>query len=228
MNKKWFTLVELVVTMSIIVILSAISFISYSSSIVTANNTQRKADLTQLDSSLKLFEKTNGRLPEAGGNTKNIGWVFTQWEMNGLEMNDLAKIPTDPKAKSQNYIYSKITYPNAEQEFQLSAVLEWEEATPLVIWNYVPVSSTYPSLIIVWNSLDPNNFVLDWNPVNVPYTLKAPFSENHKNWWIIDESEINKLIRHPYTTCEQIKTSKKFIWNVNYKTNNWKNTITCN
>ena len=45
MNKKWFTLVELVVVMSILVILSSISFITYSRYLSQARDSQRIADL---------------------------------------------------------------------------------------------------------------------------------------------------------------------------------------
>lgn len=227
MNKKWFTLVELVVTMSIVVILSTISFISYSNYVITANNTQRKTDLVQISSAIKLFEKENGRLPNPSSKF-SINNIFEQWEMDWSELNTITKVPTDPKIKNKKYTYSKIIFNWAKEEFQLAATLEWENPTALVEWNYYPVRYDYPSIIIVWESHDKNKFVLNWSINNLPYKVKSPYDAYHKEWTNIDDGTINKFIKHPYKNCDQIKKAWKFIWNWEYKTNNWESSFTCN
>lgn len=242
MNKKWFTLIEVVVAMTIIVILSAISFISYASYLTSARDSQRVADLAQISSALELFIKENNRLPEAAGwnwkSTDNTGSplnrdnVFKQWYMDGSELNTLKKVPLDPKTEAR-YVYSKIIFEDtatgykANPEFQVAATLEWWNKWAIISGNYYPVTNRFPSIILVGDIIDKNYFVLDWKDWNTAYTISSPHNPAHKENTQVEDSYINSLIRHPYKTCKEIKNAWKYIWNIDYTSNDWTN-ITAN
>jgi len=52
-NKKWFTLIEVLIVVVILTILSTIWFISYSSYVTTARDSQRKSDLSIINNEIK-------------------------------------------------------------------------------------------------------------------------------------------------------------------------------
>lgn len=57
-----FTLVELIVVISILVILSTIGFMSYSSYIGGANDLKRLSDITLIKSQLEIYKKNHSLL----------------------------------------------------------------------------------------------------------------------------------------------------------------------
>jgi len=65
-NKKAFTLVELIVSTTIVIILATIGFYTYSKHNLTARDTKRKMDLTEIQTSLKLYQKEKGIYPFPG------------------------------------------------------------------------------------------------------------------------------------------------------------------
>jgi prepilin-type N-terminal cleavage/methylation domain-containing protein len=58
-----FTLVELIVTATILVILTAVGFYSYSQNLVDARDSLRKSDIANLKSNLKLYKQKRGAYP---------------------------------------------------------------------------------------------------------------------------------------------------------------------
>ena len=227
MNRKWFTLVELVVVITIITILSAVSFISYTSYLTTARNSQRTVDLAQLSSALELFYKENKKLPDLDQSSSfKVNNVFEQgiFDNNISFWNVIKKVPVDPKNKEQYYVYSKTIQNqtwNNKEKYQLAATLEFDEPKALVVWNYQPVTYNYPSIILAATKASwiNNYFVIDWWK-NLAYSL------NWDNVLTKEEvSDITKkdLLKHVYKTCEEIKNSWEFIWNLEYQLyNSWR------
>lgn len=66
MNKKGFTLVELMVVMAIIAILATAGISSYGSYIKRARDTARFADLKAIETALISYQSVNGRYPSSG------------------------------------------------------------------------------------------------------------------------------------------------------------------
>ncbi len=62
-NVKGFTLIELMVVITIIAILSAISFVVYSEVQQGARDSKRKSDLRSISQALLLYHQKNGRFP---------------------------------------------------------------------------------------------------------------------------------------------------------------------
>jgi prepilin-type N-terminal cleavage/methylation domain-containing protein len=64
MKKSAFSIVELMVAVTILVILSTIGFISYSAYVATARDTQRKAHLAEIKGAMKILKQARGLYPE--------------------------------------------------------------------------------------------------------------------------------------------------------------------
>ena len=134
------------------------------------------------------------------------------------------------KNKEQYYVYSKTIQNqtwNNKEKYQLAATLEFNEPKALVVWNYQPVTYNYPSIILAATKASwvNNYFVIDWWK-NLAYSL------NWDNVLTKEEvSDITKkdLLKHVYKTCEEIKNSWEFIWNLEYQLyNSWRDYTACN
>lgn len=112
MSRRAFTLVELLVVISIIGLMSAIAAVSLNSARVNARNAQRKANLVQLSKALELYYADYGSFPSTGG----LGWsvvsgggnyvVKESTGANGWIPNlapaYIAVLPTDPNTNTVN------------------------------------------------------------------------------------------------------------------------------
>jgi general secretion pathway protein G len=122
-NKKGFTLVELLVTMSIIGVLAAIGLGSFNTAQVRGRDAQRKSDLKQISHALELYYSDHGVYPSADLIRANV--EFTDGKTVYFK-----KIPADP-SPGRNYIYRQVpSDPN--KKFQLFAKLENTEDKDLL------------------------------------------------------------------------------------------------
>jgi prepilin-type N-terminal cleavage/methylation domain-containing protein len=98
MNKKGFTMIELLVVISIIGILAALALVSFTSSQKQARDTKRKSDIKQYQNLLEGFaNKTNGTFPSR----------ITSIDVSNLcgTLGISGTCPTDPKAPDLDYRY---------------------------------------------------------------------------------------------------------------------------
>lgn len=207
MNKKWFTIVELVVTMTIIVILSSISFITFSEYQVNARNTVRKSDLANLEMALEKEIKEWRNL---------FYWQYQYWWENNFraelgenfKLNHIRNIPKDPKTNTYYIIWA--TNSSYEPQYQLATTIEWKVETSYVTWNYSPILTSLPSLIYVGNYNQPlipiEDAVLNGSSANLYYTTKWNFEPKNDK---VTNDEIYKAFRHNYKSCEEIKNKIK-------------------
>lgn len=63
LNTRAFTLVELIVTATILVILTGVGFYSYTQNIVDTRDSVRSSDLADLTAKVKLYKQTRGAVP---------------------------------------------------------------------------------------------------------------------------------------------------------------------
>ena len=154
-KKQWFTLVELIVVITILAILWTIAFISMQSYSEQARDSTRLTDLWTIKTWLELFQLNAWKYPEtSSGFIVTYSWVTVWiqgilWESTITNIDKLNKIPTDPLTEKK-YTYS-IT--KTRQEYQLAWLMEadeigfegeiisnvnaWEEKiSALVRWNY--------------------------------------------------------------------------------------------
>ncbi len=236
-----FTLAELVVVISILAILSTVSFIYFADNISSTRDTKRLSDIASIETALKAYKQTKWSFPYPWNTfniTNNSFIVASQWKLDkNVRLSSLEKLPEDPKTQ-WSYIYS-ITH--TKQEFELAATLENEESSQtLLSGNYKSVSkNVLPSITLahdswdieifdspVWNG-DENRKLFLFNEVsyNLPYTFKwwgAPFSKWVDFTVLLAEAETYDYWQNSdYTSCEEIYEANKSIWNWQYQYLTW-------
>lgn len=134
---KGFTLVELLVVISIIAILSVVGITIFSSVQKSARDTRRKADLRAIAGALEIYKNNTGTYPLAA-----TGWRYStqaQPWIPGLDSTYMPAIPTDPKnsggtPQSGGYAYAYVAislYMEVGKYFVLAAHLENPSAADL-------------------------------------------------------------------------------------------------
>jgi len=180
-TKKAFTLVELIVVITILAILWTIAFISLQWYSRDARDWTRISDIKSTEVWLELFSIKVWKYPVPDNSVAYTWWsaVITQgilweWVTRNTKLN---KIVVDPLTKA-NYVYSTFWnwryYQLAAdvENLQASIVSQANAATPtssLVRWNYT-FDPTLPSIILVPSSVT-SSWIFD---KNVCFVL---------NWW---------------------------------------------
>lgn len=104
LKRRWFTLVELIVVVTILAILGTIGFISYNWYLVWVRDSNRLAQIDQLSSGLELFRAKN-TLPlpwddirvEIGTTTSLLIWYQWYLTQDIMDLMDYTKWGKDPK-----------------------------------------------------------------------------------------------------------------------------------
>jgi uncharacterized protein (TIGR02145 family)/prepilin-type N-terminal cleavage/methylation domain-containing protein len=156
MNRKGFTLVELIVVITILAILWTIAFLSLQWYAKNARDSKRVWDVNNIKKSLELFVLQTEKYPlPDNGEEVTYSWevVWTQWTVwdNVLEQlsRNLKKKPLDPSTEEE-YIYS--TTEN-RREYEVLWIYEWWITTNSITnkahasdtW-YIKVDGTYNQL----------------------------------------------------------------------------------
>lgn len=241
---KAFTLVELIVSIMIVAILATIWFYSYIWYLTEARDSQRKANIWEILTSLKIYKQKRWAYPIPWNNF-NItnSWIIIaiQWKLDeNVTLSTMEKIPKDPfTEKRYSYSISK-----NKQESQISLTLEnWEFPIAILEWDYKTVSKDIvPSIMVAtwwittieihtWILNWSNNrhlFILDWWE-NLPYSISSPYKPFY-GWKNIDDVLVNWNINFwqnsDYRTCAEIELAAKLIhevWTEDYQIlhDNW-------
>lgn len=94
-NKKGFTLIELIVSVTIIAVLTVVGVVSYTGTNKKARDSRRVSDLHELRIALELYRQSVGSSYPA-----NISSLIPTYMQN---------LPTDPKTNA-NYVYGHSGY----------------------------------------------------------------------------------------------------------------------
>lgn len=126
-NLLGFTLIELLVVISIIGIILSLAFVSFQETKKTARDTQRKADLEDIRSSLEVYKADCGdypaTLPVAGLSLKGDGSSSTCPTINTY----MFAVPNDPSSGSgRQYYYGRLI----PTTYELCGSLENNPASP--------------------------------------------------------------------------------------------------
>lgn len=92
--KKGFTLVELLVVITIMSILIAAAAVNYQRTIKLSRDSKRKADIEQIRQALETFRSENNSYPNTG----------VDGGLTALVPDYISTLPTDPKAASYAYV----------------------------------------------------------------------------------------------------------------------------
>lgn len=96
-NKNGFTLIELMVVMTIIVVITAIGMVSYSAASLKSRDGRRMADLQKISLALEMYRQDNKVYPPAVGNKADIPATYLQAWPNG------------PKGVGDSYSYTLVS-----------------------------------------------------------------------------------------------------------------------
>src|SRR3989344_1386612 len=117
---KGFTLVELMIAITIVAIISSIGLVSYSKAQMLGRDTKRKQDLRSIAIALQLYYQTNKRYPCTAGwqesyqNLKPNNWISDTCAADAtLSPQYINQVPVDPmntgiepwKGTNYSYIY---------------------------------------------------------------------------------------------------------------------------
>ena len=152
-NNQAFTLIELIIVITILAILWTIAYISMVWYIEEARDYTRLSDMHVMESSLEIFQLNSWKYPETtNGFTVTYSWseVWTQWtfwKSTKTNIGNWDRGPNDPLTDKE-YTYS-VT--KDRQEFLLWWVLEWEPLTSIWLFSEVNAWDIIKKAIVSWN-----------------------------------------------------------------------------
>ncbi len=128
---SWFTLLELIIVISIIWILAGSSFITFSNHLIRSRDTKRKFDVNSISMSLGMYYMQSRDYPlpsraidilDQSGTQIWYQWVFDVAVVNKwISLND---IPLDPGTKD-DYLYTKAIDPVTwKTRYEIGALME--------------------------------------------------------------------------------------------------------
>jgi prepilin-type N-terminal cleavage/methylation domain-containing protein len=153
-NRNWFTLVELIVVITILAILWTIAFISLQWYSKSTRDSKRLSDLNNFRTTVELYQVSQWRYPDPD-NAWDITYSWsvvrsqwTVWESVVRQLKWLPSIPYDPLTETE-YTYSVL---NTKKEYQIwtifeddslsskivnkSYALDKEKALAHILWTY--------------------------------------------------------------------------------------------
>lgn len=228
-NTTAFTLIEILVTVTIIIILTTVGFLSYTRNLSDARNTTRITDMSNIKISLQSHKLKNGVYPLSWQaiHITNSWTIIQQWLLDENVMTqEILKKPTDPLLKKQYYMYS-IT--QNRLFFQIAMSLEDETAYNQSLMRAY-VDGTYQSLntnfipsLLFATYQDWDIQTLSWKSIVDKWTLNLPYDDNANivsfGWWlseVISQSWVLIPKFYWYYSCDQIIEDGYFLWEGDY------------
>ncbi len=198
-NKKWFSIIEIIITVSIIVLLAVIWISSKRWYDEKVNNTKVISDTQTINSAFVSYIQENATIPMPWGNTNffkkdtsyshsyddvDTFWVYGSLTEETLPKKYLDNLPLDPRTNTY-YSYGKTKETN---QFEVASI-QIIDAIPIskVVWNYTAENWPY-NLIREYNW---SNFVYNWSKINFPYNPdELILVATDKNWNVYREWDI--------------------------------------
>jgi len=230
-NDSWFTLVEIIVAATILVILTTIWFYSYTNNLADARDWKRKSDAATIGSQLNLYKRQRWAFPAPGNSFQIVNhWflVANQWFLNNdVSLSTAESLSLDPDLDIP-YVYS-VT--RSKQEYQIAMSLENNDSPlALVQWNYKSVSKNIlPTIVLAlsgqWaveinasetatnGNINRTLFVYDQGFHNLPYGFEnaTPQSDGTPFSTALLDVQSTYWQNIDYRSCWEIFTAAKWI-----------------
>jgi len=185
-KQRAFTLVELIVVITILAILWTIAFISLQWYSRDARDATRTTDLWNIKTSIELYSIQTWKdpLPDNysiitySGWTENVWYQWVVWDKVTINLKSLNEKPLDPLTNDP-YVYSTT---NTYKEYEVLALYEWSvvynsvintvnaaitSLTPKIAWNYNWVFVKTNNYIIPTPSIVIAESLLTWTPLEL-------------------------------------------------------------
>lgn len=187
--KTGFTVVELIISISIVIILVTISFFAFIQYVHTWRDANRMSSLKNIQTGLVNYYLQASEYPmpdnvsvwkyTTGSINEELVYAWVFWE-NMIRMLEVMQTPKDPIS----WDYYAYGISANKDMYQLASTLDSSYA--YVIWDYEGILSknnyiyNVPSLLFTWswNLLSSQTYFIINNGQNIPYPLKLPFSGN--------------------------------------------------
>ena len=162
-----FTLVEIIIVVSIIGLLSTIGLASYSTLTKGARDARRKADLEQIRSALELYKSNNGVYP-----TTNDAWYAAC-------TNEWATTRSDyvPNIVADGYIQKLPQDPRCGQNFGVCKNPSW------VCYTYRSNGTDYKLVAACGAEIKPNTNDSYYDPVRADHSFQVSSSNTPLTTW---------------------------------------------
>lgn len=157
---KWFSLIELIVSIAIVSILMTIAFVSYSWNVKDARNTNREALISQISSWLEAYKTNSWVYIKADWIKINFGWekLWDQWYFKDSFAREIWLETSQDILSSSFPIYRTSTFLDkmqlwyfVENEEQWSDLkFSWDKIWIFMIWDSIPSSDLDLSLDMSW------------------------------------------------------------------------------
>lgn len=195
-NKLWFTLVELIVVITILAILWTIAFISFQWYTQNSRDSKRIADINSLKTSLEITSLNTWKYPLPDNyypttySWANVWNQWTIWEKVVTNLREIIKIPVDPLSDIE-YTYSVL---NTNLEYEIWTIMESDN--PIVLLNKTFADTNITSkAYITWNY---NWILAKVSTWTTTYVLAVPSIISSEVWDILDIITQKKLVYNNY------------------------------
>lgn len=224
-ERSAFTLIEIVVTATILVILTSIGFYSFTQNISDARDSARITDISALWSQLSLYKRERGAYPFPGNRfniTNGTALVAFQGKMNNQVSLTTASwnLPVDPELKVP-YFYSTT---RNRQEYQIAGTIENSDDNYTILkWSYSSVSkNVLPNIILALETSSDTNIALASNKSlflfdtwfnTLPYDFESgsPFSDGSTLTGMLNTVWEDYWQNIDYRNCSEIDLAWKNI-----------------
>ena len=242
-----FTLVELIIVITILAILWTIGFMSFNGYQSSARDSVRVSDMKNIETGVGLSIVRTWTYPTPDDSISYTGWTSSQiiqwyvWDRvsQAVHMN---KTPLDP-LNNNRYVYS-ISWDG--KYYQLAATKENLSFTPIISkvyadtpgvmvrWNYI-FDPSLPSLLVVSDTVNTNSWIFDPNVCFITDWWTNTITSN--SWTCLKKSEMslknldNSLVWYwDMETCNpncttSWSTMKDLSWNSNDGHIFWSNIV---
>ncbi|HEX8923752.1 MAG TPA: type II secretion system protein GspG [Patescibacteria group bacterium] len=96
---KGFSLIELIVVMTIVIVMTALGMVSYSSTTQKSRDGRRQSDLAKIQIALEMYRQQKNAYPATG-----------TWSSDLTSGGYLNQVPTDPKGGNYVYVQGASTF----------------------------------------------------------------------------------------------------------------------